>query len=143
MKTMKLVKSIVAIVIICFTLAGTTSCKKESNDVIAPQKVIDQKLVGVWLHSTAVINGNGSQDFTEETFKADGTGIERDFTTNNGVSQDERITTFEWFVKSEGVIHVKTSNGDEDDVTYQFINSANTKMTLILPGGDNISFGKR
>lgn len=143
MKTMKLVKSIVAIAIVCFTLAGTTSCKKEDKQAIAPQKVIDPKLVGVWLNTITTINSNGIQNFIEQTYKADGTGIERDFTTNRGTTQNERITTFEWFVKSEGVIHVNTSNGDEGDVTYQFINTANTKMNLILPSGDNKSFGKR
>ena len=75
MKTIKLTKAIIAICILCFTLAGTTSCKKEANEAIAPQKVIDQKLVGTWSHTITVINGNGIQDFTEETFNVPNTWI--------------------------------------------------------------------
>ena len=75
MKTV--VKSIALICIAFFTLTGTTSCKKEAITAVAPQKVIDQKLVGNWSHTITVLNGNGIQDFTEETFKADGTGSER------------------------------------------------------------------
>ena len=142
MKTMKFTKAIMAICILCFTLAGTTSCKKEAVTAVAPQKVIDQKLVGNWSHTITVLNGNGIQDFTEETFKADGTGSERHFTSNRGVVQNERIVSFEWFVKSEGVLHIIVSNGEEGDVPYQFLNAANTKMELHLPSGQVLSFGK-
>ncbi|MBK6274331.1 MAG: hypothetical protein IPF58_06315 [Saprospirales bacterium] len=82
MKTMKFTKAIMAICILCFTLAGTTSCKKEAITAVAPQKVIDQKLVGTWSHTIILLNEMEYRTFQEETFKADGTGSERHFSQN-------------------------------------------------------------
>ncbi len=142
MKTMKSAKSVLAILIVCFTLAGTTSCKKEDKNAVATQKAIDPKLVGNWKTSNITINSSAIVDVTEETFKADGTGVERDFKSTGGVISDEKITTFEWSLKSEGILHVKTSNNEEGDVSYHFGNDANTKMELQLPSGQRITFGK-
>lgn len=143
MKTMKFTKAIIAICILCFTLAGTTSCKREDKAPVAPQKVIDSNLLGSWEKTQTTINSNGIQNGHEFTFKANGSGVERKFTSNRGVISNERIETFEWFVKSTGVIHLKNSRNEEGDVNYTFIANAISVLTLEFPFGERINFSAK
>ncbi len=77
---------------------------------------------------------------TEETFKADGTGAERHFTSNRGVVQNERIVSFEWLGKSE-VYTNKVSNGEEGDVPFtNFKMRQPSKLSCICQRTSFISF---
>lgn len=136
MKTMKLAKSVLAILAVCFALAGTTSCKKED-------KLIDTNLVGSWEKIVTSINSNGVQDKHEFTFKANGTGVERKFTSNRGIISNERIETFEWFLKSPGVIHLKNSLNEEVDVNYTFIANVISILTLEFPFGEKLNLSSK
>lgn len=136
MKTIKLAKSVLAILAVCFTLAGTTSCKKED-------KLIDTNLVGNWEKIVTSLNSNGVQDKHEFTFKANGTGVERKFTSNRGVISNERIETFVWFVKSPGVIRLKNSLNEEGDINYTFTANAVSILTLGFPFGEQLNLAAK
>lgn len=130
MKTMKSAKSVLAVLAVCFTLAGTTSCKKADTDSIAPQQVIDTKLVGSWEKEEDRFNAVDNENKVEFTFNVDGTGTERRFILDRGFISNQRFNQFEWTVKSPGVIHMKKSSGEEADVTYRI--TGNAMNTVIL-----------
>ncbi len=143
MKTMKLAKNVLAILAVCFTLTGTTSCNKADKEEIVPQKVIDTNLVGSWEKLATSLSSNEIQNKHEFTFKANGTGVERKFTSNRGVITNDRIETFEWFVKSPGVIHLKNSLNQEADINYTFIANVVSILTLEFPFGEKINFSAK
>lgn len=141
MKNLNLVKNTVALLILCFTLAGTTSCKKDNINPTGNNNAnIDQRLVGKWEKQTFLGN---NVSVIEETFNANGTGTERTFDLNDGATQisNERITTFTWFVKSSGVIRIKTQDNEEADVSY-FVTDNQSALRLTLPSGNQIIFGR-
>lgn len=142
MKKSNTLKSLVVLFILCSTLAGTTSCKKENigpNNVNSNSK-IDQNLLGKWEKQTFLGN---NVSVIQETFNADGTGSERTFRLDDGATQisNENITSFTWFVKGEGVIRIKNSLNEEGDVTY-FVTENKTALRLTLPTGNQIIFGR-
>jgi hypothetical protein len=142
MKKSNTLKSLAALLILCFTLTATTSCKKEN---IEPNNTnnnsqIDQNLVGKWEKQTFLGN---NVSVIQETFNADGTGSERTFRLDDGATQisNERITNFTWFVKSNGVIRIKNNLNEEGDVTY-VLTTDRSALRLTMPSGDQLIFGK-
>lgn len=141
MKNLNLVKNTVTLLILCFTLAGTTSCKKDSiNPTGNNNAKIDQRLVGKWEKQNFLGNNVSA---IQETFNANGTGTERTFDLNDGATQitNEKIVSFTWFVKSSGVIHIKTQNNDEADIAY-FVTDNQSALRLTLPNGNQIIFAR-
>lgn len=133
MKTMKLAKSVIAIVVLCFTLAGTTSCKK---DKLSAGTAVDQRLLGKWEKQTFLGN---NVSVIQITFNADGSGTERNFRLDDGATQisDETITRFTWSPKSNGVIKIKNDSNEEGDVQF-FITESGDALRLTLPSGDQL-----
>lgn len=138
MKTV--LKSILAVCIVCFTLAGTTSCKKDSLSKPNGNGNIDQNLVGAWEKQTFLGN---NVSVIQEIFNADGTGRERTFRLDDGATaiSNENISTFTWFVKSPGVIRIKNQNNEEGDVQY-FVTDNRSALRLTLPSGQQLILGQ-
>ena len=135
MKTV--VKSIALICIAFFTLTGTTSCSKDK--AINPGSNIDQNLVGKWEKQTFLGN---NVSVIQETFNADGTGSERTFRLDDGATEisNEKVTSFTWFVKSAGVIHIKNQLNEEGDVSY-FVTDNRSALRLTMPSGQQLIMG--
>ena len=115
--TTNFAKTSIAICILCFTLIGTTSCSKDKAINPNGSSNIDQNLVGKWEKQDFLGN---NVSVTQETFNADGTGLERTFDLNDGSTRitNEKPSSFTWFVKSDGVFHLKNSFNEEFDVNY-------------------------
>jgi len=129
-------KSIATICIAFFTLAGTTSCKKDS---LNPATSADQRLLGKWEKQTFLGN---NVSVIQETFNADGTGSERTFRLDDGATEisNEKVTSFTWFVKSAGVIRIKNQLNEEGDVSY-FVTDNRSALRLTLPSGQQLIMG--
>jgi hypothetical protein len=134
--TTKLAKAILAICILCFTLTSTTSCKK---DKLNPTSGIDQRLLGKWEKQTFLGN---NVSVIQETFNADGKGSERRFRLDDGATEisNEKVTSFTWFVKSAGVIHIKNQLNEEGDVSY-FVTDNRSALRLTMPSGQQLIMG--
>ncbi len=130
-------KSIATICIAFFTLAGTTSCKKDS---LNPATSADQRLLGKWEKQTFLGN---NVSVIQETFTADGTGSERTFRLDDGATQisNENISPFTWSPKGRGVIRLKNATGEEGDVQF-FITDSGDALRLTLPSGEQIILGR-
>ena len=137
MKTIKFAKAAIAICILCFTLIGTSSCKKEN---LNPSSSIDERLVGKWEKQDFLGN---NVSVTQETFNADGTGFERTFRLDDGSTSitNEKTTSFTWFVKSDGVFHLKNSLNEEGDVSY-FVTDNQSAVRFTMPGGNQLIFSR-
>ena len=118
-----------------------SSCKKDNINPTGNNNAnIDQRLVGKWEKQTFLGNNVSA---IQETFNANGTGTERTFDLNDGATQvtNDKTTTFTWFVKSAGVIRIKTQNNEEADIAF-FITDNQSALRLTLPNGNQIIFGR-
>ena len=137
--TTKFAKAIIALCILCFTLTGTTSCSKDKAINPNGSSNIDQNLLGRWEKQTFLGN---NVSVIQETFNADGTGSERTFRLDDGATEisNEKVTSFTWFVKSAGVIHIKNQLNEEGDVSY-FVTDNRSALRLTMPSGQQLIMG--